>query len=203
MWLVLLGVLLTLLLLALAVFWYGPRLLLPHPKPLPDGSRADVIVVLGCRARADGTPGTVLQSRLDHAIALWRSGVSPRLLMTGAAVYTRHVEADVMARYAIAQGVPPEAVIAEREATNTLENAIRSAALMHQNGWTTAVVVSTDCHIFRASQMFAGRGLTYYVSGARPVGATVKVRTLMILWERYLLWRVVRRRWEARRGISS
>lgn len=203
MWLVLLGVLLTLLLVALAVFWYGPRLLLPHPKPLPEGARVDVIVVLGCRARADGTPGTVLRSRLDHAIELWRAGVSPRLLMSGAAVYTNHVEADVMARYAAAQGVPPEAIIPEREATNTLENAIRSAALMHHNGWSRAVIVSTDCHLFRASQMFAGRGLTYYVSGAKPVESPPKVRLLMILWERYLIWRVVRRRWEARRGISS
>lgn len=203
MLLVAIAVLLVLLLIPLAVFLHGPRLLLPHPRPLPPGATADVLIVLGCRARQDGTPGIVLKSRLDHAIALHRAGVAPRLLMTGAAVYTKHVEAEVMARYALEQGVPETAILREPDATNTLENAIRSAAMMRSHGWRRAVIVTTDCHVFRASQMFAGRGLEYFTSGAPPTGASLRTRLTMMLWERYLIWRVVKRRREQRRGIHA
>jgi uncharacterized SAM-binding protein YcdF (DUF218 family) len=198
------GITLTLLLAAaVAVFLVVPRLVLPRPRPLPAGETVDVIIVLGCRAREDGTPGTVLKSRLDHALELYRLGVAPRILMTGAAVYTKHIEAEVMARYAREQGVPDAAIVREPEATNTLENAIRAAGVMRANGWKRAVVVSTDCHVFRASQMFAGRGLEYFISGAPPIGASLKVRLGMILWERYLIWRVVKRRMEQRKGIHA
>jgi uncharacterized SAM-binding protein YcdF (DUF218 family) len=201
-----LWVLAALLLLAVLVplgYWWLPRLFLPGPRLLPEGWKADVIIVLGCRARPDGTPGLVLKSRMDHAIGLWRDGVAPRLLMSGAAVYTNHIEAEVMARYALSQGVPATALIAEPTATSTLENAIQSANLMRSKGWTKGVLVTTDCHLFRAWQCFAGRNLDLRGSGAPPDGVPLKNRLIMLLWESYLIWRVVRRRLTRRRGVTE
>ena len=42
----------------------------------------DAIVVLGA-AQYDGTPSPVFASRLDHAIALYRDGLAPILIVTG------------------------------------------------------------------------------------------------------------------------
>ena len=43
---------------------------------------ADAIVVLGA-AQYDGRPSPVLKARLDHAVALWRAGAAPRVIVTG------------------------------------------------------------------------------------------------------------------------
>src|SRR4249919_2943843 len=43
---------------------------------------ADAIVVLGA-AQYDGNPSPVFQARLDHAAALYRAGVAPRIVTIG------------------------------------------------------------------------------------------------------------------------
>ena len=44
---------------------------------------ADVIVIPGA-AQLDGTPGPVLQARLEQAVKLFRAGVAPRVITVGA-----------------------------------------------------------------------------------------------------------------------
>jgi len=46
------------------------------------GPKADALVVLGAAAHACGPSGE-LRARLDHAAILWRSGVAPRVLVSG------------------------------------------------------------------------------------------------------------------------
>ena len=47
-----------------------------------DARPAAAIVVLGA-AQYDGRPSPVLRARLDHAVALWKRGLAPRLVLTG------------------------------------------------------------------------------------------------------------------------
>ena len=47
-----------------------------------EARRSDVVVVLGA-AQYAGRPSPVLRARLDHAIALWRRQVAPRIMLTG------------------------------------------------------------------------------------------------------------------------
>src|SRR5215210_7062902 len=47
-----------------------------------DRRPADAIVVLGA-AQYDGRPSPLFAARLDHAVELYRSGVAPRLILTG------------------------------------------------------------------------------------------------------------------------
>ena len=42
----------------------------------------DAILVLGA-AQYDGKPSPALQRRLEHALALYQSGVAPRIVLTG------------------------------------------------------------------------------------------------------------------------
>ena len=44
---------------------------------------SDVIVVLGARVNADGTPGSDLTSRTYHAVDLWQPGMAPVIICTG------------------------------------------------------------------------------------------------------------------------
>ena len=74
---------------------------------------SDVILVLGA-AEYRGRPSPVLRARLDHALALYRENIAPRIMTTGGAggdpVFT---EGTVGRSYLISQGVPSEAIIVE------------------------------------------------------------------------------------------
>jgi vancomycin permeability regulator SanA len=74
-----------------------------------------VILVLGA-AEYRGRPSPVLKARLDHALDLYRKRLAPRIMTTGGAggdpVFT---EGGVGRDYLTSQGVPPEAIVVERE----------------------------------------------------------------------------------------
>jgi uncharacterized SAM-binding protein YcdF (DUF218 family) len=114
----------------------------------------DVIVVLGNPAEQDGTIAPIARSRVDEAIRQYRSGVAPRLLMTGGHVQNQFVEAQVMQQYAVSQGVPASSVFVEGESRNTIQNVYYSYKIMQAHNWTSALVVSSPSHLRRASLIF-------------------------------------------------
>ena len=81
------------------------------------------------------------------------------------------VEADVMARVAAAQGIPPSAIFVETKARDTIQNACYSAELMKNHGWRSAEVVSSAYHLPRASMIFGRTQLEWRMhaaSGLQP-----------------------------------
>jgi uncharacterized SAM-binding protein YcdF (DUF218 family) len=114
----------------------------------------DVILVLGNPAKNDGSIGPVARSRVLEAIRQYHAGLAPRLLMTGGAVQNQFVEAQVMQQFALSQGVPADAVFAEGQSRNTIQNAYYSYKIMQAHDWTSALVVSSPSHLRRASLIF-------------------------------------------------
>jgi uncharacterized SAM-binding protein YcdF (DUF218 family) len=117
---------------------------------------ADVIVVLGCAVRADAA-GPALVRRMDCAIALFRRGVAPRLLLSGGG--PRRNEAAAMRDLALAGGVPAAAILIEAASRNTNENATFTARLMRDEGIASLVLVSEAYHLPRARLLFRAAGL--------------------------------------------
>lgn len=126
----------------------------------------DVILVLGNPANADGSIAPVARSRVLEGIRQYRAGVAPHLLMSGGAVLNKVVEAQVMRRFAISQGVPDSAVFAEGESRNTIQNAFYSYKIMQAHGWNSALVVSSPSHLRRASLIFSHYPLAWRVCEA-------------------------------------
>jgi uncharacterized SAM-binding protein YcdF (DUF218 family) len=119
----------------------------------------DAIVVLGA-AQYDGRPSPVFEARLEHAVALWKDGIAPWLVVTGGKLPAdRTTEAAVAREYAIAHGVPPEAIFGEDEAHNTLVSLTGVAVQMRARGLRTAVVVSDPTHMLRALRIAGDLGL--------------------------------------------
>jgi vancomycin permeability regulator SanA len=56
-----------------------------------------------------------------------------------------------MATLAVAQGVPPAAIIEEDYAQNTLQNIFYSRQIMSNSGWNSAEVVSSPSHLPRTA----------------------------------------------------
>ena len=65
---------------------------------------AQLIVVPGNLVGSDGRPSPRLRARLDAALAAWRSGLAPRILVSGGVEPGGRNEAAAMARYLTARG---------------------------------------------------------------------------------------------------
>src|SRR4051812_7469778 len=125
---------------------------------------ADIILVLGA-AEYRGKPSPVLRARLDHALALYKKGLAPRILTTGGAggdpVYT---EGGVGQSYLVSQGVPSEAIVVEREGESTVYSTAAAAEIMRRMGLKSCIVVSDGYHIYRVKKMLEHLGVKVYGS---------------------------------------
>lgn len=117
-------------------------------------TRFDAIIVLGTPADSEGYPTPDQLSRVTEAVHEYERGVAPRLILTGGPAHNQFVEAEVMARTAQAQGVPPSALVIEPQAHDTLQNACYSARIMKSHGWHSAEVISTAAQQTRAALIF-------------------------------------------------
>lgn len=123
-----------------------------------DGGVADAVVVLGAPLAPDGSLSEVLRERVEAGFALWRAGGAPRLCVTGGPSRGR-TEADAMAEAVVALGVPERALVVERAARTTAENAANVAALLRPQGATRVWVVTQPFHARRARWLFRRAGL--------------------------------------------
>ena len=138
---------------ALAVLVVGGVALVYETIPTHNSNLThfDTIIVLGTPAKLDGTPSPEQRERTLEGVRQFKAGVAPHLIFTGAAAHNGFVEAHVMATLAEAQGVPPNAIIEEGQAQNTVQNIFFSQRNMAAHGWTSAEVVSSPSHLPRTA----------------------------------------------------
>jgi uncharacterized SAM-binding protein YcdF (DUF218 family) len=139
-----------------------------------DESRpASAIVVLGA-AQYVGHPSPVLRARLDHAIALWRAGLAPVLIVTGGrGPRDTTSEGEASHTYALRQGVPDTAILIETHGRTSVESMRAVADMMHDRGMSTAILVSDPFHMLRLKVLASRLGITPYTSPTRtsPISA--------------------------------
>jgi uncharacterized SAM-binding protein YcdF (DUF218 family) len=140
--------------------------------------RVDAIVVLGA-AQYDGRPSAIYQARLEHAVGLYGGGVAPLLVFTGGKEEgDRFTEGGSGARWALEQGVPAAAVLAEEDSRTTYQNLAGAKRVLQHH--TPAgrrpriVIVSDPFHMFRAVKQAADLGMDAYPSPTRtsPLSAS-------------------------------
>jgi uncharacterized SAM-binding protein YcdF (DUF218 family) len=110
---------------------------------------AGAIVVLGA-AQYNGKPSPVLRSRLDHALALYRLGLAPQVVVTGGiGAGDRVSEATVGHQYLVASGVPDSAVVVRPEGRSTRASMRSVAEWAHERGVSRTILVSDPFHMLR------------------------------------------------------
>ncbi len=125
---------------------------------------ADAIVVLGA-AQYDGRPSPVFEARLEHAVALWKTGIADSFVVTGGKLDgDRMTEAAVARAYAIEHGVPASRIFGEDEAHNTLTSLSAVADELDARGMHSAVFVSDPTHMFRVLRIAGDLGIDAYGS---------------------------------------
>jgi uncharacterized SAM-binding protein YcdF (DUF218 family) len=126
--------------------------------------RADAIVVLGA-AQYNGRPSPVLRARLDHALALYRDALAPRILVTGGVGRgDKESEATVARRYLLAQRIPDSAVVMQPQGRSTAASMSAVADWLESRGFHTAVLVSDPFHMLRLRLEARRTGLKVYTS---------------------------------------
>lgn len=151
----------------------------------PGMGTADAIVVLGA-AQYDGRPSPVFQARLDHAIALWREGRAPLLVVTGGRQEgDRWSEAATARDYGIGQGIPAGSIRMEDVGRSTLESLRAVAAILEREALESAVFVSDRSHMLRVLRTARDLGIEAYGSPAAdsPMDATMARRVEATLHE--------------------
>ncbi len=147
-------------LLSAALYFVGLIALIWQAGANDTAQKADLIVVLGAGLRRDGRPGAVLVRRSLHGAALWKAGMAQRILCTGGQAESQpRAEADACRELLLAKGLPDEAILLERRSRSTEENAMYSAALMRKLDLNSAVLVTDQYHILRASWLFRRQGI--------------------------------------------
>src|SRR5699024_5692046 len=80
----------------------------------------------------------VYEDRSEKATQLLNQGYANQILISPASSYVLEWYYDL--------GVQEEQIVPEHEATSTWSNAVNSLEIVEENGWTSALVVTSDYH---------------------------------------------------------
>jgi uncharacterized SAM-binding protein YcdF (DUF218 family) len=151
--------------------------------------RVDAIVVLGA-AQYNGRPSAIYRARLEHAVDLYDGGVAPLLVFTGGREEgDQFSEGGSGARWALEQGIPASAVLAEERSRTTYQNLAGAKRVLQRRApdgrRPRIVIVSDPFHMFRAVKQAADLGLDAYPSPTRtsPLSASRVKLTESVLRE--------------------
>ena len=117
----------------------------------------DFVVVLGAGLRGGREVSPLLASRLNRGRRLFdaerAAGGDPYLITSGGRGPDEQVsEAQAMAEYLVARGVPRDRVLLEDRSTSTFENLAYSGEIMRERGGAyRSVVVTNNFHVLRAA----------------------------------------------------
>ena len=122
--------------------------------------RSDAIIVIS---------GDEALARFREGLRLYRAGWAPVLIFSGAAedASASTSNAEVMRQMAIAEGVPPEAILTDHSAEDTYGNAVYTRGLMVAGGLRSAILVTSPYHLHRALITFEA---VYQGTGIRLIG---------------------------------
>jgi uncharacterized SAM-binding protein YcdF (DUF218 family) len=163
-----------------------------HYATLDQAAPADAIGVFGA-AEYDGRPSPVFRARLDHARALYKSGIAPLIITMGGSGGDQFTEGAVGRDYLMSTGVPEDAIIAETQSRDSEESARRIAVIARTNGMHLLLIVSDPTHMFRIHAICAADGLNVLTSPRpRTAGEDTSQDASRIAHEMfaYTLWRM-------------
>ena len=148
--------------------------------------KADVAIVLGgVSVQSQGlNPYADLKSGADrilHAARLLKAGKVDRILVSGGRPVSQldsRSEADVIAGFLREFGIDDADIVLEREARNTHENAVNSLALMQENGFSSALLVTSALHMPRAAAVFRKAGVTFSPVSIDTLSSSIEARSV-------------------------
>ena len=127
--------------------WWVATRYNPQVYSIETVPEARVAIVFGARVYGSGRLSAMLRDRVDTAIDLYRAGKVERLLLSGDNQYVEYNEPGAMMAYALAQGVPAEAIQPDYGGRRTYDTCYRAAHVFQVE---QAILVTQEFHLPRA-----------------------------------------------------
>lgn len=106
-----------------------------------------------------------LESRINHAVTLYKNHYAPKILMSGGTDKSDSVnEAQTMKSIAIKDGVPASDILVENKSTSTYENLAFSQKILNRAGLRSAIIVTDPSTNARAGLVASKLRYTYSLS---------------------------------------
>ena len=121
---------------------------------------ADAAVVPGNQVFPDGVPSRRLAARLDRAVALYRQGSCPVIIVSGGIGREGVDETKAMASYLFRRGIPEHAVVIDSSGVNTAATARFAARWLSENNGSSIIVVSQFFHLPRTMLAMKKQGIS-------------------------------------------
>jgi uncharacterized SAM-binding protein YcdF (DUF218 family) len=133
-------------------------------KAMSAVEEADVIVLLGGAARGHTHMGRMADlnqhaDRLMHAVALYKAGKAPKILVSGGAHLGNRPEASQIKDHLEVMGVPQQAILLELQSRNTYDNALYTVPMLKARSMERVLLVTSAFHMRRAQAVFRKQGL--------------------------------------------
>jgi uncharacterized SAM-binding protein YcdF (DUF218 family) len=129
-----------------------------------NGGNADVIVVMGA-AQYDGRPSELLESRLSHALDLWRNNRAPLIAVTGGKqLGDRFTESEASTQWLKNEGVDADVILQEDVGRSTWESLDELAPVLKKNLAQHIVMVTSDWHAARSALTLEEMGFSVSTS---------------------------------------
>lgn len=135
----------------------------------------DCILVLGSSVQPNGTLNRVVRERVDTALALYESGVSERLLMSGDHGKVNYDEVNAMKQYCVDKGANPDVIFLDHAGFNTYDSIYRAKAIF---GVQKMIIVSQEYHLYRAVYIANKLGIEAYGVAAEQEADTALITIL-------------------------
>lgn len=120
--------------------------------------KADVVVVLGARAYADGTASQALTDRVRSAVDLYHQGLVTHLIFSGGPGDGATSEPQAMRHIAMKFGVPESAIVLDEEGLNTDATVKNTTAAFPKLNARRVLVVSHAYHLPRVKLAYQRAG---------------------------------------------
>jgi uncharacterized SAM-binding protein YcdF (DUF218 family) len=103
----------------------------------------DAVIIPGFPFQPGEKMNAIYRMRLAWAFELYKTGRTKHIILSGGAVHSPYVEAEIFALYLMKAGIPAEALILERNAEHSMENVFYSMEIARKYGFEN-VAVATD-----------------------------------------------------------
>jgi uncharacterized SAM-binding protein YcdF (DUF218 family) len=150
----------------IAFFLVIEGIIITYANIPPPDEDVNYCVVLGAGIFPDGRMSLSLKIRLDNAKAYLEEHEDVVCIVSGGQGVTEPIaEAVAMRDYLVAHGIDETRILTEANSYSTHDNMTMSAQVMEEYDATlekTAVIVTSDFHMFRALAVAKNRGISGY-----------------------------------------
>jgi vancomycin permeability regulator SanA len=151
---------------------------------------ADVAVVFGARAYANGQPSDALADRVRTACHLYRQGIVRKLLFSGGPGDGPIHETEAMRLMAVSLGVSDSDILMDRAGLNTEQTVVNTTSMVSKMSARRVLAVSHFYHLPRIKMAYQRHGWEVYTVPAREKYFLKQIpysmaREVAAFWEYY------------------